>query len=79
MSAALPPGQLGVLDAAPVRLGRHRLHLVAGQARVDLIAAWAEIGMDRIVCFPTKLDPSLEAQAAFAADVRAAGVALDGA
>ena len=36
-------------------------------------------GVDRIICFPTKLDPSLEAQAAFAEDVKAAGVALDGA
>ncbi len=49
----------------------------AGQARVDLIGAWVETGVDRIVCFPTKFDPSLEAQAAFAADVKAAGVALD--
>ena len=51
----------------------------AGQARVDLIGAWAETGIDRIVCFPTKFDPSLEAQARFAEDVEAAGVALDGA
>jgi F420-dependent oxidoreductase-like protein len=51
----------------------------AGQARVDLIGAWAETGIDRIVCFPTKHDPSLEAQASFAEDVEAAGIALDGA
>jgi F420-dependent oxidoreductase-like protein len=51
----------------------------AGAARIDLIGAWSETGVDRIVCFPTKYDPSLEAQAAFAEDVRAAGVALDGA
>ncbi len=51
----------------------------AGAARVDLIGAWADTGVDRIVCFPTKYDPSLEAQAAFAQDVKAAGVALDGA
>jgi F420-dependent oxidoreductase-like protein len=54
-------------------------YLEAGQARVDRIGAWGETGVDRIVCFPTKLDPSLEAQAAFAEDVKAAGVALDGA
>ena len=42
----------------------------AGQARVDRIGAWAETGVDRIVCFPTKFDPSLEAQAAFAEDVK---------
>jgi len=51
----------------------------AGQERIDRIAAFAQIGMDRIVCFPTKFDPSPEAQAAFAEDVLAAGVALDGA
>ena len=50
----------------------------AGPERVERIAAFAEIGVDRIVCFPTKYDPSLEAQAAFAEDVKAAGVALDG-
>jgi F420-dependent oxidoreductase-like protein len=50
----------------------------AGIERAERIAAFAEIGVDRIVCFPTKYDPSLEAQAAFAEDTRAAGVALDG-
>jgi F420-dependent oxidoreductase-like protein len=50
----------------------------AGQERIDLVAAFAEVGLDRIVCFPTKFDPSLEVQAAFAEDVLAAGVALDG-
>jgi alkanesulfonate monooxygenase SsuD/methylene tetrahydromethanopterin reductase-like flavin-dependent oxidoreductase (luciferase family) len=49
-----------------------------GQQRVDYLGAFAEIGLDRIVCFPTKYDPSLEAQAAFADDVKAAGIALDG-
>ena len=51
----------------------------AGQERIDRVAAFAEVGVDRIVCFPTKFDPSTEAQAAFAEDVLAAGVALDGA
>ena len=51
----------------------------AGQERVDRIGAWAATGIDRIVCFPTKFDPSLEAQASFADDVKAAGVTLDGA
>jgi len=50
----------------------------AGQARVDLIGAFSDVGVDRIVCFPTKYDPSVEAQAAFAEDCLAAGVALDG-
>lgn len=51
----------------------------AGQARVDLIGAYRDAGLDRIVCFPAKYDPSVEAQAAFADDCRAAGVELDGA
>ena len=51
----------------------------AGQARVDLIGAYRDAGLDRIVCFPTKYEPSVEAQAAFADDCRAAGVELDGA
>ncbi len=50
----------------------------AGQQRVDLMAAFAATGLDRIVCFPTKYDPSLEAQAAFADDCIAAGIELDG-
>ena len=48
----------------------------AGQARVDLIGGFVEIGLDRLVAFPTRWTPTAEAQAAFAADVRAAGVEL---
>ena len=48
----------------------------AGQARVDLIAGYAEIGLDRIICFPTRWSPTTDAQAAFAEDCRAAGLAL---
>jgi F420-dependent oxidoreductase-like protein len=48
----------------------------AGQERADLLAAYAAIGMDRIVCFPTRWDPAVETQAAFADDCRAAGIAL---
>ena len=47
-----------------------------GQARVDLIAGFAEIGLDRIVSFPTRWSPTTDAQAAFAEDCRAAGVTL---
>ena len=36
-----------------------------------------EIGLDRIVCFPTRWSPTVDAQAAFAEDCRAAGLALD--
>jgi F420-dependent oxidoreductase-like protein len=46
----------------------------AGQARVDAIAGFDAIGLDRIVCFPTRWSPTSEAQAAFAEDCRAAGV-----
>ncbi len=49
----------------------------AGRARVDRLGELAELGLSRIVCFPTRWDPSPEAQAAFAADCRAAGIALD--
>lgn len=52
--------------------------LEPGEARIDLIGRFAEIGADRIVCFPTKLDPSVEAQARFAEDCTAAGVELTG-
>jgi alkanesulfonate monooxygenase SsuD/methylene tetrahydromethanopterin reductase-like flavin-dependent oxidoreductase (luciferase family) len=49
----------------------------AGQRRVDLIAAFAEVGLDRLVAFPTRWSPTAEAQAAFAEDCRAAGIDLD--
>jgi F420-dependent oxidoreductase-like protein len=50
----------------------------AGQARVDLIGAYRDVGLDRIVCFPTKDAPTVEAQAAFAQDCLDAGIELDG-
>lgn len=50
----------------------------AGPQRVDRIGAFRAIGIDRLIVFPTKAEPTLEAQAAFAEDVRSAGVALDG-
>jgi len=48
----------------------------AGQKRVDLIGRLAEVGLDRLVAFPTRWSPTVEAQAAFAEDCRAAGVEL---
>jgi F420-dependent oxidoreductase-like protein len=48
----------------------------AGQARVDVLAGLAEIGLDRVVCFPTRWSPTLETQAAFSEDCRAAGLLL---
>jgi alkanesulfonate monooxygenase SsuD/methylene tetrahydromethanopterin reductase-like flavin-dependent oxidoreductase (luciferase family) len=48
-----------------------------GQARIDVLGELNETGLDRIVCHPTRWDPSTEAQAAFAEDCRAAGITLD--
>jgi F420-dependent oxidoreductase-like protein len=47
-----------------------------GRQRVDFLAALASIGLDRVVCFPTKWQPTLEAQARFAEDCRSAGLEL---
>jgi F420-dependent oxidoreductase-like protein len=51
--------------------------LVPGQQRVDLIAGFAAIGLDRFIAFPTKRSPTEDAQAAFAEDCVAAGVRLE--
>jgi F420-dependent oxidoreductase-like protein len=51
--------------------------LQAGRRRADLIAEFAAIGIDRLICFPTKRQPTLEAQQRFADDCLAAGVRLD--
>jgi F420-dependent oxidoreductase-like protein len=51
---------------------------VAGEARVDFIGRCAEIGLSRLVSFPTRWSPTAETQAAFAQDCRAAGVELAG-
>ncbi len=55
---------------------RDELMRDAGQARVDRLATMASIGLDRIVCFPTRWSPTLDAQAAFADDCRGAGLEL---
>jgi F420-dependent oxidoreductase-like protein len=47
-----------------------------GQRRVDALGAFAATSLDRIVCFPGRWDPTLEGQARFAEDVKAAGIAL---
>jgi len=47
-----------------------------GQARVDFLGGLAATGLDRIVCFPARWNPTLEGQAAFAEDCRAAGIEL---
>ena len=48
-----------------------------GQARVDVLGELAGTGLDRVVCFPARWDPTIEGQAAFADDCRAAGLSLD--
>jgi F420-dependent oxidoreductase-like protein len=48
----------------------------AGPARTAFVGRLAEIGLDRLVAFPGRWEPTTEAQASFAADCRAAGVAL---
>jgi F420-dependent oxidoreductase-like protein len=50
-----------------------------GQARVDLLGEFRAVGLDRLVGFPTRWEPTTGAQAAFAEDCRAAGIALDAA
>jgi F420-dependent oxidoreductase-like protein len=48
----------------------------AGRARTDVLGELASVGLDRIVCFPTRWSPTVEAQEAFAEDCRAAGLTL---
>ena len=50
----------------------------AGQARVDFLGALRDLGLSRVVCFPTRYGPTTDVQAAFADDCRAAGLELTG-
>jgi alkanesulfonate monooxygenase SsuD/methylene tetrahydromethanopterin reductase-like flavin-dependent oxidoreductase (luciferase family) len=47
-----------------------------GQRRVDRLGEYATTGLARLVAFPTRWDPTIDEQAAFAADCRAAGIEL---
>ena len=47
-----------------------------GQERVDALGALLGTGLERLVCFPTRWDPTTDAQAAFAEDCRSAGLDL---
>jgi F420-dependent oxidoreductase-like protein len=47
-----------------------------GQARIDRLGAYDELGLDRIVMFPSRWDTTDEGLASLAADVRAAGLPL---
>jgi F420-dependent oxidoreductase-like protein len=48
-----------------------------GQRRVDFLGELAGIGLDRVVCFPTRWGAMPEVQARFAEDCLAAGLELD--
>jgi F420-dependent oxidoreductase-like protein len=50
--------------------------LDGGPGRVDLIGEYQDIGLDRLICFPTKVEPTMEAQASLAEDCTTAGVRL---
>ena len=45
-----------------------------GPRRVDLLGQLAEVGLDRLVAFPTRYGATREVQASFADDCRAAGL-----
>jgi F420-dependent oxidoreductase-like protein len=47
-----------------------------GGARTDVLGELAAVGLDRIVCFPTRWSPTIETQEAFAEDCRTAGLTL---
>ncbi len=86
------PGQVAearpVIEARCEEIGRDprtlRLSVYArdeemrepGAARVDLVRRYADAGLDRLVAFPTRWSPTQEAQARFADDCAAAGIAL---
>ena len=44
-----------------------------GRARIELLAAFAATGLDRLACFPGRWDTSVEGQERFAQDCEAAG------
>lgn len=47
-----------------------------GQARVDYLGEMASTGLDRLVGFPGRWDPTTDGQEAFAQDCRAAGIQI---
>jgi len=49
-----------------------------GQARADRLGSYAELGLDRLIMFPSRWDMSDEELASLAADVHAAGLPLAG-
>ena len=67
-------------DPASLRLSLYapdRPMATPGAERVDALARYAEIGLDRLIAFLGDRSVDVEAQAAFAEDVRAAGLPLE--
>jgi hypothetical protein len=49
-----------------------------GQERVDFLGRLRDLGLDRVVCFPTRWEPEADVQERFAEDCLAAGLPLAG-
>jgi F420-dependent oxidoreductase-like protein len=47
-----------------------------GEPRVGILGRFGALGLDRVICFPTKWVPDAESQARFAEDCRAAGLPM---
>ena len=69
--AGRDPATLRVSLYAPDRLFR-----TAGEERVDMVGRYADLGLSRLIAFPSRWSVDLESQASFAADVIAAGLEL---
>jgi F420-dependent oxidoreductase-like protein len=65
-------------DSLKVSLYVHDVRIrPVGRERVDYLGELDKLGLDRIVCFPGRWDPSLEGQEAFAEDCRTARLDLE--
>ena len=66
-------------DPASLRVSMfwdERNHLLGRQERVDQLAAYAELGLDRLIAFPCLHGTGPEPQEQFADDCRAAGIVM---
>lgn len=66
-------------DPATLRLSLYTRDVdvqVPGQERVDFLGRLRDLGLDRVVCFPTRWGPELDVQERFAEDCQAAGLPL---
>jgi hypothetical protein len=53
-----------------------RLFGTAGEERVAMVGRYADLGLSRLIAFPSRWSVDLESQASFAADAIAAGLEL---